>query len=204
MVVYKRGAEAELSILDTPEGTVLLKQRSPKQYRNALLDTKLRAERTRAEAKLIKTAASVVPVPRIISVDAKKGELVMEYIDGPALKKVLAQKSALCTTAGTHIRKLHDLGVIHGDLTTSNILVRKKRGTPKGAPHDELVFIDFGLGFFSKKVEDKATDLVVFKKTFNATHSGIKNGWERVMQGYAPTQELVTRMSAIEKRARYH
>jgi tRNA A-37 threonylcarbamoyl transferase component Bud32 len=66
------------------------------------------------------------------------------------------------------------------------------------------VFIDFGLGYFSKKLEDKATDLIVFKKTFNATHPLVKNGWLLVMKGYNASEEMIEQMNKIEKRARYH
>ena len=192
---HKKGAEAELfeSVLDGQK--VLIKKRIPKKYRNKILDETIRKKRTRAEAKLIKEAHNAVKVPRIFVVDEKQCEIIMEFIQGPALKEVLAKQKNLCKKAGEEIKKLHEAGIIHGDLTTSNIMVRGKK---------ELVFVDFGLGFFSKKIEDKATDLVVFKKTFNATHSKIKNGWKMVLEGYAPNAEMSAQMEKIEKRARYH
>ncbi len=203
---YKKGAEAELCELTIDGEEALSKKRIPKGYRDATLDESIRKKRTRGEVKLLAIAASVVNVPRIIKVDAEKSEILMEFIKGKALKEIIAKRPMLCTEAGARIRALHDIGVIHGDLTTSNILVAeenpllKERIEKKG----KLFFIDFGLGQFSKKVEDKATDLVVFKKTFNATHSSLKNGWENVMKGYNADKEMLARMDAIEKRARYH
>ncbi|MEI7960945.1 MAG: KEOPS complex kinase/ATPase Bud32, partial [archaeon] len=177
-------------------------------YRNTVLDKKIRKERTRAEGKLLKAASLVVNTPKIIKLDEDAFEIVMEFINGPPLKEIIEKDSSLCSIAGKGIRKIHDIGIIHGDLTTSNIIYLKNPKTKELKERvigkGPLFFIDFGLGFFSKKLEDKAADLVVFKKTFNATHSGLKNGWELVMKSYAPDAKLIERMAAIEKRARYH
>lgn len=198
MVFYKKGAEAELTETFFDGKKALLKKRIPKNYRSKKLDDEIRKKRTRGEVKLIKNAGLSVKVPQILSVDEKNAEILMEFIEGKMLKELIESKPYLCEKAGQQIKKIHDLGIIHGDLTTSNIMVR---GAEK---KEELVFIDFGLGFFSKKVEDKATDLIVFKKTFNATHSSLKKGWEKVMKGYNPSKEMLTQMEKIEKRARYH
>ena len=131
----------------------------------------------------------------------------MELIKGKRLKEVVEKNPALCIIAGREIKKIHSLGIIHGDLTTSNILVEERNNVQKNKEKEKfskLCFIDFGLGFYSKKLEDVATDLVVFKKTFNATHSSLKNGWLLVMKGYAPSKAVEAQMQKIEKRARYH
>jgi len=203
---FWKGAEAELSQKTFEERNLLSKKRIPKGYRNKKLDDLIRKTRTRGEAKLIREASSVVNVPGIFSVNEEKAEIMMEFIKGNQLKEEIEKNIFYCTEAGREIRKMHDAGIIHGDLTTSNIIIAqlneetreriKKRG--------KLFFVDFGLGYFSKKLEDRATDLVVFKKTFNATHSNIKNGWALVMEGYKPEKDLVERMKVIEKRARYH
>lgn len=197
---YKKGAEAELTKICVEGKNALSKKRIPKIYREKALDDSIRKTRTRSEAKLIKEASSVVNVPQIISVDDKSCEIVMKFINGPALKNVIEKNLSLAEEAGREIRKLHDRGIIHGDLTTSNIIFSKNSCDKKS----KLVFVDFGLGYFSKKTEDKATDLIVFKKTFNATHSALKGGWDLVMKGYNPDKEMLAKMEAIEKRARYH
>ncbi|MFA6268320.1 MAG: KEOPS complex kinase/ATPase Bud32 [archaeon] len=204
----KKGAEAELTVQIIDGERVLLKKRIPKGYRNKTLDAQIRKKRTRGETKLLREVSVVVNVPKIIRVDENLTEIVMEYIAGVELKEVLEKNPLLCIEVGEKIRKIHDRGIIHGDLTTSNILFVEKtknkdlleRITKKGP----LFFIDFGLGFFSDNIEDKATDLVVFKKTFNATHSGLSGGWEKVMKGYNPDSSFIERMRTIEKRARYH
>lgn len=194
MKFHKKGAEAELFESKLDDNKVMVKKRIPKGYRNKVLDDSIRKKRTRSEAKLIRTAGLEVRTPRVLNVDESEMEIVMEFIEGKRLKEVIESKKELATLAGKEIRKIHDSGIVHGDLTTSNIIHNK----------GELVFIDFGLGFFSKKLEDKATDLIVFKKTFNATHSSLKDGWKLVMKGYKPNSEIITKMEAIEKRARYH
>jgi Kae1-associated kinase Bud32 len=209
--LFKKGAEAELVINTSKQVSTLSKTRISKSYRHKKLDASIRQTRTRAEVKLLKEASREVNVPRIVEVNEESCEIVMEFIPGKRLKDVLEKTPALAKEAGEKIKKIHNMGLIHGDLTTSNILFvdsdeskndseMLKRIKSKG----RLFFIDFGLGYYSKKVEDKATDLVVFKKTFNATHSGIKDGWKKVMQGYKPDAELKERMGQIEKRARYH
>lgn len=75
----------------------------------------------------------------------------MEEIDGVMLKEVIDDDLAL--RLGKEISKLHSFDIIHGDITTSNILYQD----------DKLVFIDFGLGRYSQLKEDKAVDLLVLK-----------------------------------------
>jgi len=191
MKFHKKGAEAELFETVFDGQRVLVKKRVKKSYRNEELDKKIRKRRTKGEAKLLKEASNIVRTPKISEVS--ENEIIMEFIPGKTLKELIHDNEGLCELAGKEIKKLHDAGIIHGDLTTSNILF-----------DSELVFIDFGLGFFSRKTEDKATDLIVFKKTFNATHSSLRNGWKLVMKGYKPGKEMSEKMLTIEKRARYH
>jgi TP53 regulating kinase-like protein len=205
--IFREGAEAKL-IKDTFEGEkVLIKHRIKKNYRNPFLDDFIRRTRTRGEAKLIREASLFVNTPRILKVDEVNSKIFLEFLNGVRLKDVLDEKKELCIVAGECIKKLHEAGIIHGDLTTSNIIYLEKGNEDiinKIQKKGPLFFIDFGLGYFSKNLEDQATDLVVFKKTFNATHSKIKNGWELVLKGYKPNNELVSRMNAVEKRGRYH
>ena len=195
MKELKKGAEAELIIAKYADAKCVIKKRIKKNYRDELLDQTIRKRRTRSEAKIIKNLKGIVNVPELFNVDEVNAEITMEFIDGAMLKDVIDKKKELCTLAGEEIKKIHDNGIIHGDLTTSNMIYKKDK---------KLYFIDFGLGYFSKKIEDLATDLIVFKKTFNATHSEISGGWALVIKGYAPSKALMTQMEKIEKRARYH
>lgn len=194
MTFYKKGAEAELFQIDFEGKKALSKKRISKKYRNKKLDENIRKKRTRSEAKLLRESGKIIKVPQVYKVNEDNAEIIMEFIRGEKLKEIIENKKSLAELAGKEIKKIHEYGIIHGDLTTSNIIHNK----------GVLFFVDFGLGYFSNKIEDKATDLVVFKKTFNATHSSFKNGWQKVMAGYNPSKEIVAKMEAIEKRARYH
>jgi N6-L-threonylcarbamoyladenine synthase/protein kinase Bud32 len=78
-------------------------------------------------------------------------------------------------------------------LTTSNMIY-----------HDgKICLIDFGLGNVSRKVEDKATDLLLFKKSLNANHSkNFEKLWANTLKGYT-NKENLERLEIAEKRGRY-
>ena len=190
----KKCAEAIVKLITKDSQKIISKKRVPKNYRSKELDNSIRKKRTRSESKILKKLNGLVNVPEIYLVDEKNFEIQMEFIDGLNLKEIIEKKPELAKLAGEEIKKIHAAGIIHGDLTTSNIIYYNKK----------LYFIDFGLGYFSDKIEDKATDLIVFKKTFNATHSKLKNGWSLVIKGYNPNKELIDQVEKIKKRARYH
>lgn len=106
-------------------------------------------------------------------------------------------KGKYCKVLGKEIAKLHSEGIVHGDLTTSNVLIHNKG----------LVFLDFGLGFFSKKEENFAVDLLNLKKTFLATHADFEQGWEEIEEGYckgfATGRRILEKLEEIEGRVRY-
>lgn len=200
MELIQRGAEAELYRTEFEGRPALMKKRVSKSYRNTEIDKTIRSRRTRSEAKLLAKARSVgILTPKVFDVNSDDFYIMMEFIDGLRLKDSLKSENLkqLSGGVGENIAKMHENSIIHGDLTTSNILLHNK----------ELVFIDYGLGFLSKKIEDKATDLLVFKKTFEATHSDMPEGWDFIIEGYLRAggeKEVIERIKAIEKRARYH
>ncbi|CAJ0967833.1 unnamed protein product [Ranitomeya imitator] len=69
---------------------------------------------------------------------------------------------SLAERIGQILAWMHDEDVVHGDLTTSNMLLRP--------PHPDLnlVLIDFGLSFISALPEDKGVDLYVWKRLSSA------------------------------------
>ena len=202
MQILKRGAEAIL-YLDSEKN--LVKERIKKSYRLPQIDLKLRAERTRAEARLINEASRAgVAVPKIFSVDEKEMKIVMEFISGERLKEIfnseisLEEKEKLAEKIGESVGKLHAHNLVHGDLTTSNLILHEKR----------VFFIDFGLGFQSSRAEDFATDLSVLKEALKSTHfKDLNILWPQVISGYRknfPEAEKVFKaLENIELRGRY-
>ncbi len=200
MQLIRQGAEAKLFKTKHSGKDALLKQRIEKDYRCRELDDKLRKERTTLEGNLLVKARKFgVSTPKIYGVDREKSEILMEFIEGSRIKDVLNDKNLnLCKEIGKAIALMHENGLVHGDLTTSNIMLQGK----------ELYFIDFGLGFHSRKLEDKAVDLLVFKKTFEATHCNLMpKGWEMIIEGYLQgkgDRAVAAQMRKVEQRARYH
>jgi TP53 regulating kinase-like protein len=172
----------------------VVKQRIPKRYRLEVLDEKIRKERIRAEARLIAEARRLgVPTPIIY--DIYDFTIEMEYIDGPALKDVISPE--LCRQAGEMIGRLHNGNIIHGDLTTSNMIRTGER----------LYLIDFGLAFVSSNIEDRGVDVHVFFQTLESSHTEYEALIEAFCRGYRAqadnAEEVLLRVREIEKRGRY-
>lgn len=124
--IMAQGAEAVL----IKKGGVLVKRRVKKGYRILELDEKIRKLRTRSESKLLEKAEKVVPTPRVLKVDEKTTEIDMEFISGLKLSENLDDLKnwqEVCEFIGKNIAKLHDIGIVHGDLTTSNMIWQEKK-----------------------------------------------------------------------------
>ncbi len=202
MEIMKRGAEAIL-YLDNEKN--LVKERIKKSYRLEQIDSKLRTERTRAEARLLNEARRAgVSVPKIFSVDEVGAKISMEFLEGPRLKEVFnseisaAEKNKLAEKIGESVGKLHAHNLVHGDLTTSNLILKENK----------IFFIDFGLGFQSNKAEDFATDLSVLKESLKSTHfKDLNSLWPQILAGYKKTfpeaEKVFKALENIELRGRY-
>lgn len=197
MKLIYRGAEAELWLDHYLGEKVIKKVRVEKPYKHPALDEKLRVSRTRNEAKMLSAARKAVPTPHVYGVE--KYEITMEFIDGERVKEMFYEgRTRVARRIGESIRKLHDINVIHNDLTTSNMLIGD------GVGKDKIYFVDFGLAKVSNELEDKATDLVVFKKMLASTHYDVFDKvWGRVLEGYGATKQIINKISEIEKRAKY-
>ena len=190
-----QGAEAKLFL---EEGKII-KNRFPKSYRIKEIDEKLRGFRTRREAKILqKLQAMGFPTPKVIKND-KKENLVIEKIDGKLMKDVLEKLDykKLCEEIGRKIAILHNNSIIHGDLTTSNMILNNK-----------IYFIDFGLSFFSEKAEDKAVDLHLLKEGLESKHYRIwEDCFKCVVEAYKKdaknSNATLKRLEVVEKRGRY-
>lgn len=203
MDLLKHGAEAKLFITGFMGKKAVLKTREKKAYRENALDEKILKERLRTECTLLSRARKAgVRTPLIRKINAKDFSIITELIDGKTMKRELLEKPGkameLCTDAGGNIAKLHSAGIVHGDLTTSNILLHKGK----------LFFVDFGLGKLSDKIEDKAVDLLAFKKMFMSTHFAVAAHWKNVEEEYSRNyekwEEVLKQMQKVEARARYY
>lgn len=193
MQIIKRGAEAILY----KENSKLIKERIKKGYRIKEIDSILRKQRTKNETKLLSEARRTgVETPKVFSFDNYK--IKMEFIDGELIKDILNKKTELALEIGKNIGLLHSHRIVHGDLTTSNMILR----------NNKIYFIDFGLGFISDRIEDFAVDLAVLKEALKSTHYKYLNKlWQNITKGYKETnkkaKEILKRLEEIEKRGRY-
>jgi len=203
-----RGAEAVIF----EDKDRIIKQRFKKNYRIAELDEELRKQRTRREAKLL--IKIPIPHPKLIESDDKE-KIVMEKINGEKLREVLDTKPELARRVGELVAELHNHNIIHGDLTTSNMILTNARLVSSENqkdflllnPEGEIVFIDFGLSFHSDKVEDKAVDIHLFKQALNSKHFKVyEQALKEFMEGYKKVNkhgEILQRLKAVELRGRY-
>jgi Kae1-associated kinase Bud32 len=196
--IIQQGAEAII----LQEKNRVIKRRIKKSYRIPEIDDKIRRQRTRSEAKLLTKAFKLISIPEIIKVDQETKEIIMDFIDGKKLsdyldKFPLKKQKEVCKLIGESTAKLHDADIIHGDLTTSNMILKDNK----------IYFIDFGLGFISHKFEDKAVDIHLLKQALEAKH--FKNWgilFREVLKGYSKSKDseiVLERLNKVEKRGRY-
>jgi len=219
-----QGAEAKVILSDN----LITKDRISKSYRIKEIDNKIRKSRTKSETKLLIKASKIINSP-IPETSKEIHKIKMPFIDGKKLsdnldKFPLKQQKQICKQIGEDVAKLHDVDIIHGDLTTSNMILvedknkintnKKFKGNSKlitslggGVGKPQVYFIDFGLGYISHKFEDKAVDIHLFKQALEAKH--FKN-WEILFKefekGYNKSKDskiVFERLKAVEKRGRY-
>jgi TP53 regulating kinase-like protein len=164
---------------------------------------------------LVKCRKEGVPVPAVYALDEAKGWIMMEWIDGEVVRIRLNEWIRLRKAAGTEegvddeelrelmarvgraVGSLHKMGVVHGDLTTSNLMLRpNKSQTINGDRSErthvgveklldgEIVLIDFGLASQSTQDEDRAVDLYVLERAFGSTHPRAESLFGEVLKAY--------------------
>ena len=193
--LISQGAEAKLFLEDGK----IIKNRFRKTYRINEIDNRLRKSRTKREAKILGKLQQInFPVPRLISND-EKNTITMEFIDGKLLKNILNKKNCikLSREIGKKVAILHNNTIIHHDLTTSNMIFNK-----------QIYFIDFGLSFFSEKIEDKAVDLHLLKEALESKHPEIwEQSFNTMLDAYEKnaenSKEVIKRLKVVEQRGRY-
>ena len=202
----------------------VLKTRSPRAYRHPDLDSRLTRSRMSAEARILRRLAQAeLPVPDLLAVVTNAGWLIGSRVPGgPLFDAVRADLSGedaqqVLRDIGLLIRRMHSLGISHGDLTTHNILWCTEKG---------LSIIDFGLSAIAEEIETFGLDLQVLNECLSASHPSIDGGIDNVLEGYLGAgegveelarqirgeeaailpgaQEVAKRFNEIRSRVRYH
>lgn len=201
------GAESNISKVKLWGTSYALKHRPSKPYLLPEIDLMLRTSRTNRECKSLTFARSLgVPTPAVHSVDLNDCTILMDFIDGKQLKEMASTASSsqikeLCNQFGRLIAHLHLGGMVHGDPTTSNLVV-----TPK----NKIWMIDFGLAELNATTEMKGVDLHLIRRALETTHWNLQEEMlENTIEGYVTvlggeSDQILARMEEIRERGRYH
>ena len=186
--IIAQGAEAIIELEDNK----IIKKRIKKTYRIEEIDSKLRKSRTKKEAKILE--ALPIPGAKLIRTDTKNTTIIMEYLKGQKIADVFEKIDyiKISKEIGEKLIILHNKDIIHGDLTTSNMIL-----------NNEVYFIDFGLSFISDKIEDKAVDLHLIKQALESKHYKIwKDCYNEILKSYGD-KKVIKRLDKIELRGRH-
>jgi TP53 regulating kinase-like protein len=207
LLLIKKGAEAKLYLTTWHGRKVIIKKREPKKYRPKELDSIIRNYRTIHESKLIHEAKDAgVSTPIIYLVDRCESTIIMGFIKGKQMKQILRkigkkERKKICYQTGISIGKLHKHGIIHGDLTTSNIILSQNK---------KIFFLDFGLGEKTEELEAKGVDLHLIKRALQSTHYQFtEECFNSIIKGYSEVfsvddvKKILTKIREIERRGRY-
>jgi len=205
--LFRKGAEASLFLTEWHDRKAVIKVRIPKRYRPAALDEQIRSYRTVHEPQLMHEAkAAGVATPLIYMVNVPESSIIMEYVEGQRVKELLnsAQKTLrhdLCVKIGESVAYLHRNGLIHGDLTTSNMIQ---------ASDGRIYFVDFGLGEKNVEIEAQGVDLHLLKRAMQSTHFDCwEECFQAVLLGYTSilgaeaAAKVYEKIREIERRGRY-
>ena len=206
--ILAKGAESDILEKSYLGEDAILKKRVSKSYRVKEIDNKIRKMRTKIESKLISDIKTCgVKSPVLFDVNLEDESILMEKIHGNLVKDIMDSLSSedrfnLAKKIGYNIGLMHNKDIIHGDITSSNMMVDDE---------GNFVFFDFGLGSYSDLVEDKATDLLVLKKSFQSIDYEIANEtFDWILDGYIDSYEddlnknmILNKIKEIESRGRY-
>jgi len=202
--ILYQGAEAKIIKSTYLGNKVVQKQRVHKRYRINEIDDFLIQSRTKEEAKVMGLSRTIgVNVPIIYDVDLAKGCITFEYLVGERIKDIFdkitdEERKHLCERIGMQIGLMHNAEIVHGDLTTSNMILVE----------DKVYFIDFGLSEINAEIEARGVDLHLLMEAMESTHSTHASFFSSVIDGYQKTYEgdvslVQKKIDDIIRRGRY-
>jgi TP53 regulating kinase-like protein/N6-L-threonylcarbamoyladenine synthase/protein kinase Bud32 len=198
-----KGAEAEIFVSRFLGRDAVVKIRSPKRYRAVELDDGLRSSRTKNEARLMKEARKAgVRTPMVYDVDLNEFSITMEEVKGVKVKEKLDRDpdyaAEMCGMIGAAVAALHNSGICHGDLTTSNMIL-----TDDG----RICLIDLSMGRTKAELEDMGVDVHLLERAFSSAHPDLAEAFSELMGSYLAAKkdpdELLRKVEEIKSRGRY-
>jgi len=198
-----KGAEADIFASLFLGREALVKVRGPKRYRAAELDSEIRSSRTRNEARLMREARKAgVRTPVVYDVDMKDFSITMEMVKGTLVKEKLDRDPdsavRICRMIGASVACLHNSGICHGDLTTSNMILTE---------NERICFIDLSMGKTKAELEDMGVDVHLLERAFTSAHPDLKEAFSELMKEYLSVKKepkkLLEKIEEIKNRGRY-
>eukprot|EP00794_Sanderia_malayensis_P019081 gene19081-20997_t len=207
MELLKQGAEARVYKSSFFGKSSIVKERFKKTYRHPSLDEKLTHRRTLQEARsILRCRKAGIQAPIIYFIDNENHSIHMEEITNAVtvrdyINNLLQSRTDeniqllenLAKEMGEIIAKMHASDVVHGDLTTSNIMRHEN------CLKNSLVMIDFGLSFISSLAEDKGVDLYVLERAFLSTHPNTEEIFKVFLKSYVDNSKSNSAKAAISK-----
>ncbi len=197
------GAEAEIFETVFLGRPAVVKRRSPKAYRNPELDQRIRSSRIRNEARLIREARKAgVRTPVVYDIDVQGCSITMERIPGKKVKDVLDEDPdhsfEMCADIGAIIGDMHNAGICHGDLTTSNMIM---------TADERVCLIDFSMGASAADTEGMGVDIRLLERAFSSAHPGMDAQYSVLMDSYRARMKdsvaVMNKVQEIKDRGRY-
>ena len=107
----------------------------------------------------------------------------------------------LAAKIGSTLAEMHTNDIIHGDLTTSNMLLKKPE------KNLDLYMIDFGLGYIQASAEDKGVDLYVLERALLSTHPNTEELFKVMLDNYkkkykGKVDEIIAKFEEVRMRGR--
>ena len=206
-LLMHRGAEADLYLSQVGPWKAVLKKRVEKKYRQKDLDASIRRERTLKEASMLGEARKAgVRTPSVLKLDPEEFSFTMALIPGKLARDNLdtmkpGAREGLFEDLGHQVGQLHHRGIVHGDLTTSNLIISEE---------NIAYMIDFGLANYSIEAEDRAVDLHLLKRSIVTSHNfGTEKCFKALSKGYTASlgereaASVYKKASEIARRGRY-
>ena len=202
-----QGAESVIYRIERWNQYFVLKWRQSKPYLFKDIDSHLRKTRTSRECKMLSVARTLgVRTPAVYAVDLDDFTILMDYIEGVQFKQLVStltenQLKGFCLEFGRSIALLHKGDVVHGDPTTSNLIIDSE---------SRLWLIDFGLSEMNATIEMKGVDLHLIYRALETTHWDLQESMlEATIRGYSDSlgkdaKDILSRMEEIRERGRYH
>ena len=201
--ILGHGAEATVYRTMYLRRDAVVKTRRLKEYRHSELDMRLRSSRTKNEVRIMAEARKAgVRTPIIYDIDMNECNITMEFITGHKIKDLLDSKPSIageiCERIGETIAKLHDGGISHGDLTTSNMILM---------PSGDICLLDLSLGTVPADIEDFGVDMHLLQRAFASAHSDLEDAMNTLILSYSKnmknSDEVLKRVENIRGRGRY-